>query len=242
MTYILSGAKEVSYEQLKNIPTPAPEGRWNPVPHKTVANMFTGLIQDRGYAIEEIKYGVDKFDDMFGYIRLGNQALVGRDQATHIKQVVGIRNSHNKRFSVSAVAGSQVLVCSNLQFRGEFKMRRKHTINVMRDLGSRINGLIDQVESSWDDTLQCYANYAERDITKSDAHDLIMLSAEAGAINPSDVLRVKDEYINPRHEDFRPENAWSLFNASTEVLKRVPSQLQRKSIILHDVYNKYIAN
>ena len=121
-------------------------------------------------------------------------------------------------------------------------MRRKHTTNVMRDLGSRINRLIDQVESSWNDTLQCYANYAERDISKSDAHDLIMLSAEAGAINPSDVLRVKDEYINPRHEDFRPENAWSLFNASTEVLKRVPSQLQRKSIILHDVYNKYIAN
>lgn len=239
MTYILSGAKEITYDHLKSIPTPRPEGRWHPLPHKTVAFNFIGHIRDRGWEIEEARYGIDKFNDMFGYLKLSNEALVGGKSATHLKQVIGIRNSHNKRFSVSAVAGTQVTVCSNLQFRGEFRMRRKHTTNIMRDLSPRINGMLDDIETSWDDTLAAYAMYENTPLKRANSHDLIMQAAEQGAINPSDVLRVKEEYSNPRHEEFKDPNAWSLFNAATEVLKRVPTQLAQKSIKLHQVFDDY---
>jgi len=239
MTYILSGAKEITYDHLKTIETPKPEGRWHPLPHKTVAFNFLGHIRDRGWQIEETRYGIDKYNDMFGYIRLGNEALIGPNSATHLKQVIGIRNSHNKRFSVSAVSGSQVLVCSNLQFRGEFRMRRKHTTNIMRDLGSRINGLLDEVENNWERTLAAYAMYENTPLQRSQEHDLIMRATAHGAINPSDVLRVRDEYNNPRHEEFKEANAWSLFNAATEVLKRVPTQLAQKSIKLHEIFDDY---
>ena len=238
MTYILSGAKEISYEQLKEVNTPQGSGRWKPVPHKTVASHFIGLTEQRGFHIESVKYGLDTFGDMFGYIRLGNEALVGKN-ADHIKQVIGFRNSHNKRFSISAVAGAQVMVCSNLQFRGQFSMRAKHTTNVMGRLEDRIHGLIDQATSSWSETIKNYATYAAHDLSDADANDLIVQSAEAGAINCSDILKVKAEYKDPTHAEFRKQNAWTLFNASTEILKKVPTQLSQKTIKLHEVYDEF---
>ena len=238
MTYILSGATEVSYEQIKSINTPQPKDRWRPVPHKTVASNFIGLIEQRGYGIESTKYGLDKFGDMFGYIRLRNEAVIGNN-ADHIKQVIGFRNSHNKRFSISAVAGAQVMVCSNLQFRGQFNMRAKHTTNVMDKLDTRINALIDQAVSTWGSTIQSYGTYAKTFLDESLANDLIMKSAEAGAINTTDVLNIKNEYLNPRHSDFKHTNAWALFNASTEILKKAPKQLAAKSIKLHEVYDEF---
>jgi len=118
-------------------------------------------------------------------------------------------------------------------------MRRKHTTNIMRDLSPRINALLDEVQDNWDKTLAAYSMYENTPLKRADAHDLIMRSAENGAINPSDVLRVKEEYSNPRHAEFKETNAWSLFNAATEVLKRVPSQLAPKSIKLHQVFDDY---
>jgi len=66
-----------------------------------------------------------------------------------------------------------------------------------------------------------------------------MKSAEAGAINTTDVLNIKNEYLNPRHSDFKHTNAWALFNASTEILKKAPKQLAAKSIKLHEVYDEF---
>jgi hypothetical protein len=238
MTYILSGANEVTWEQLKSIPTPKAKGRWHPVTHKTVASHIIGLTQQRGHTINEIRYGIDKYNDMFGYMRLNNTSAIGNN-ADSVQQVVGFRNSHNKRFSVSAVAGSQVMVCSNLQFRGEHGMRRKHTTHVMRDLGNRINDMLNDAFGEWEDTVKSYTKYSLTPLSSKDADHLIMRSAKAGAINPSDVLKVEHEFYNPTHDDFADHNAWSLFNATTEILKRVPTQLQQKTIKLHKVYDEF---
>lgn len=48
--------------------------------------------------------------------------------------MVGLRNSHDKRFLVGISFGSRVFVCDNLAFTGDHVVKRKHTANLKRDL------------------------------------------------------------------------------------------------------------
>ena len=61
---------------------------------------------------------------------------------------------------------------------------------------------------------------------------------DAEAIPPSAIPRVLQEYRSPWHEEFMPRNAWSLFNAHTEVMKAKPHLLADRTRVLHGVFNE----
>jgi len=51
------------------------------------------------------------------------------------------------------------------------------------------------------------------------AHSFIVELARAEAFSSSDILPVVNEFENPRHEEFKERNAWSLYRSCTEVMK-----------------------
>ena len=111
------------------------------------------------------------------------------------------------------------MVCDNLSFSGEIKLSRKHTRYIMRDLPRLTDRAIYKLKDRWhlqDQRIDAYKNY---NLTDRHAHDLVIQSLDRGACTSTQIPKILKEWREPTYEEFSPRNAWSLFNAFTEVHK-----------------------
>src|SRR5439155_23364020 len=63
------------------------------------------------------------------------------------------------------------------------------------------------------------ARMAGMELTPEQASHVILAAFRRGIISSLQLPKVCGEWESPRHEEFKPRTAWSLFNAFTEVLK-----------------------
>ena len=192
------------------VPTPAWTSTWHPVPHIDVVDAVENAISRRGMAIESERFGLARDQQkMFGVVTLTNR------NNPEWTRCIGIRNSHDQSFAAGICCGVSVLVCSNLCFGGEFVIKRRHTSGI---------DLFSMVEETMDAMTDNYLLFEERLL---DLHDMpldddyarifIVKAAEYGAIPSCDILAVFNEYMEPRHEEFKERTKWSLLNAFTEI-------------------------
>jgi hypothetical protein len=65
---------------------------------------------------------------------------------------------------------------------------------------------------------------------------------DCAAITPAQIPSVLDQWRRPPHEAFAGRNAWSLFNAFTEVHKAVnPHTALRRGEALHGLFDAEVA-
>lgn len=235
MSYYISGSQEVDFSGLQAIPTPAATETHYPIPHHEFMELIQTKVTNLGFNIEEARYGIDKHNDMHSIITLEKP---GQANGT-FKNVVGVRNSHNKRFSAGLVSGASVMVCDNLSFNGEVKVQRKHTRFIMRDLPNRVDEMFGTIINNWAGQTARFDGYAQTKLATNEVDQLIGTAIRRNGISPSKALKVIEEYDNSKHDEFKERNAWSLFNAFTEVLKQSPTALSQRSINLHGVFDEY---
>ena len=202
--------KYVDRSALALVPTPSPTATWRPVPHIDVVDAVENAISNRGMIIESERFGLARDQQkMFGVITLTNR---NNQEWT---RCIGIRNSHDQSFAAGICCGVSVLVCSNLCFGGEFVIKRRHTSGI---------DLFSMVEETMDAMTDNYLSFEERLLELHDmplyddyARIFIVKAAEYGAIPSCDILAVFNEYMEPRHEEFKERTQWSLLNAFTEI-------------------------
>src|SRR5205823_8228403 len=116
------GAREVTHEQLRDVPCPSPEGRWHPVPHAQVLDYALQALRDAGYELGSMSLGLSRGDArFFGTLTLRSPLASG------VQLAIGVRSSLDKSISLQWACGSRVFVCDNLAFRSEQVIARKHT-------------------------------------------------------------------------------------------------------------------
>ena len=207
------GERTLTRQDLSLIPTPEPTSTWRPVPHSLVAEMAVEESQQRGWRIVSEDYGVGSGGSkMFGVLRFSPN---GRSDFT---RAIGVRNSHDKSLAVGITAGISVLVCSNLAFGGESVVHRRHTSGI--ELDGLVHGVFDKMEESFIRLERNADGLKLKAISIDDARRMIVVAAEMKAIPSCDILSVLDEFRNPRHDEFKPRNRWSLLNAFTETAKK----------------------
>ena len=202
--------KYVDRSALALVPTPSPTATWRPVPHIDVVDAVENAISNRGMTIESERFGLARDQQkMFGVLTLTNHSN------PEWTRCVGIRNSHDQSFAAGICCGVSVLVCSNLCFSGEFVIKRRHTSGI---------DLFSMVEETMDAMTDNYLSFEERllelhdiGVTDNQARIFIVKAAEYGAIPSCDILAVFNEYLEPRHEEFRERTQWALLNAFTEI-------------------------
>ena len=60
-------------------------------------------------------------------------------------------------------------------------------------------------------------------------------------IGPRQFIAAAEEWRKPRHDEFQPRNAWSLYNAVTESLKTSPPQeVMEKHVNLHAYFKRLL--
>ena len=231
-------AKDTTWENLCNVVTPEPTETHHPVPHHVLFGMVRDQMAEQGYRVTESQHGITKDGDRyFGVMQL---------QSDHLKDwapVVGLRNSHDKSITAGMCFGTSVFVCDNMAFYGDlFSLSRMHTSKILEDLPEKIKegcGKSGQTNKRMELTID---HYKATKVSNRLAHHLIVKALDNGAIVSRSLPHVLEEWRNPRHIDFKSRNAWSLFNAFTETMKRagdIGTHIGRTSR-LHRVFDKQL--
>ncbi len=229
------GAIPVSRDELAAVPTPRSTDTWYPLPHHDLVAEVEAHLEGAGMEIEAAVHALSHEGlRYFGILQLRQPEGSDRDYGW----VVGLRNSHDKSCPAGLVTGSQVFVCDNLAFSGEVRLARKHTKNAARDLRhmtARAVGLLGDRFESLDRRIAAYRAEPMADWC---AHDLVVRACDCLAITASQIPHVVQEWRKPSHPEFEPRTAWSLFNAFTEVQKRVgPHAALHRGEALHGLFD-----
>jgi hypothetical protein len=214
MTLMLhAGAKEVAYDELRELETPPATETHMPIPHFRVVEMIRYALGFYGHEVVDEHHGITP-DGMryFGVLSL-------KSPYGNYCDNVGLRNSHDRTFPVGIAFGSQVFVCDNLSFIADHVIRRKHTANAKRDLPGLVSELIEPLGAQRQVQAETFGRYKRTLLTDERADHAIMSLYRDGVIGVQRIADVEREWQHPSFEEFRQErNIWRLFNAATFAL------------------------
>ena len=226
----------VKRDELHGIPVPSGTHSWRPVAHTTILGEVEARLRETGTRIVGERLTVTHGGGrLFAVLRVGNP-----DAPFGVEQAIGVRNAHDQAFAAGVAAGMQVLVCSNLSFAGDVVFKRRHTVNVMRDLPGMVSSAVDSLQGLWQRQTRQVEAYRNTRLLNHRAHDLTIQALDAGVISGSRIPRIIAEWRDPRHEDFRPRTVWSFFNAITENLKDYTHDLPTRTQQLHAVCDRFV--
>ena len=211
------GASKIGREQLAQACTPEGDNTWCPIPHATLVAEVEGALNRANMRIVNEAHGMSA--DAARYF--GLLQIVNGDEQGDYCYVLGLRNSHDKRFPAGLVVGSGVFVCDNLAFSGEIKIARKHTRHIVRDLPGLVSGAVGQLGDRWHEQAERINAYRRHELTDAQAHDLVIRALDNRAITVTQVPAILQEWRTPRHPEFAVDgrSAWRFFNAVTEAAK-----------------------
>ena len=231
------GAAHVDPEQLERVNTPAAEGRWQPIGHAELAGQVRRGLEDAGMKVLNEAHALNRQGaHYFGLMQVAIDGHENEEWGT----VVGLRNSHDKRFPAALAMGSSVFVCDNCSFAGEVVLARRHTTHIRRDLPEVTARAVGRLADFAGQTERRANLYRNREIVNAEAHDLIVRSLDAQAITTTMVPKVLEQWRAPNHAEFKDRNLWSLYNAFTETLKGGLLKLPRRSEALHGVLDSTV--
>lgn len=224
------GAATATRTEVESTSTPASTRTWQPIPHIEIVERVEAALRSNhltvGKVAHSLSHGGSRY---FGLLEVRDRNTPANDYAW----VLGIRNSHDKTFPAGLVAGASVFVCDNLSFSGEVRVTRKHTRHIRRDLTALVQCAVGKLMGTWHHQAARISAYKRHRIGDAAVHDLLVRSVDVGVVPNRLVPDVLFEWRHPRHDDFAPRTAWSLFNGYTEVLKGNLAELPRRTERLH---------
>jgi hypothetical protein len=226
----------VTSDELALVPTPEPTSTWHPIPHHLLLTHLQESLAAGGIKITKEEHGLQAAgNNYFGVLTVNRENEEG-----DFDYVVGLRNSHIKRFPAGLVVGLSVLVCDNLSFCGEITVARRHTNQIERDLEGLVLGAVGQLADRWSDQEERVKAYRWTGVSNLRAHDILVRSLDARIITLTHVPKVLAAWRKPRHKAFEPRTAWSLFNCFTEALKDSSlSRLAPRTQALHGLFDQF---
>ena len=213
------GASKVEREALELVPTPTGTHSWTPIGHFDLLTQVEKSLASRKLSVVSEAHGVTKDGARyFGLLQVSNEAI--GDQPDY-GYVVGLRNSHDRRFPVSLAVGSSAFVCDNLSFSSEITAFRRHTTYVRRDLPNLMARAVAQLSDKWTDQQARFDAYKNHELSNVQAHDLLVRALDVRAITTTQIPHILTEWRTPRHPEFASAGptAWRFFNAVTEIAK-----------------------
>ena len=214
------GGQFVDRNAVALVQTPERTESWKPVPHIEVIEAVSQVIKAHDWTITEEQFGLAREGQkLFGVMKIDKSSSSSSDWVL----CLGLRNSHDKSFSVGLSAGISVMVCSNMAFGGTTVIKRRHTSRI--ELAQLVDVAINELENEFL-ILETVCEDLKVQYLKNDdeARCKIVKAAEIGTINSSDILPVFQEFKSPRHEAFLEPTRWSLLNAFTETIKKYTPQ------------------
>lgn len=211
------GAALIGRQDLRELDTPPATETHKPIPHAQFVGSIIESLAYRRLQVVRDEYAVTP-DGMrlFGFIQVNIEE-------NGIQLAIGVRNSHDKSFSLGLVAGYRVFVCDNLAFHGAFAAitRKKHSKNL--DLDEVVGIGVDRVQRHFQKTLLDVNAWRGFELSDIRAKSIICDAFIGRGIDAPQHLGklVHRNYFTPNLPDFDPRNMWSLSNAFTSAFKEL---------------------
>ncbi len=216
------GAWEATKADLASVPVPEETESYCPVPYGRFVEEVELHVPRFGLRVTQERFALSREgDQMFGVLTCTN----GNGHTDHAL-AIGLRNSYDRSLSVGLVAGSIVFCCDNLAFSGEVAMHRKHTANVFRDLPDLIYRMLSRVSSMQSRIHEEIAAMKAWELSPETADHLLVEAVRKNVLPASHLPKVMEAWERPKHEEFAPRTAWSLYNAFTEAQKSRSARAQ----------------
>ena len=239
MTLMLHrGGWQATKADLAAVELPEATPTYHPVPYSRFIEEVELDVPRSGLTIRSEQFALaHDGNQMFGVLTCAN----GKPDSDYAL-AIGLRNSYDRSLSVGLTFGSRVFCCDNLAFNGEVTMHRKHTANVFRDLPDLIYRMLSQVSSMRERTHREIAAMKVRELPPAHAHHLMVVAIRENVLAASRLPKVLEAWERPKHEEFAPRTAWSLFNAFTEVKKAGGARAQMEgSLRLSSFFRRQLA-
>ena len=239
------GAAKVERDWLALMTAPRSTDTWFPIPHERLIREVEGALDRAGMRVVNQAHGLSPDGcRYFGLLQIATTEVSwSRPQppTPDYTYVLGLRNSHDKRFPAAMVLGSQVFVCDNLAFSGEIKIERKHTRFIERDLPVLVGTGVSQLAERWHQQDARFAAYKQTELAPSEAHDLIIRALDSHAFTPKQLPAVLSQWRTPNHPEFtESRTVWRLFNAVTEAVKGSLWALPVRTQALHNLLDTHL--
>lgn len=217
MLMLKEGVRVANRDVLKSIRTPDGEGRWKPVPHFELANACVERAKSCGLVVQKEEWGVvgKERSRLYGVLKFAPDHKL--DMPSGMAPCMGVRSSFDKKVAIGIAIGATVFCCENGALSGDYTIRKLHTTGF---------NLTDEIETAFQKfneqagTLTAMVRGLQAlNLTDKSANHLIVNAFRHDVMPGSFMMDVIKEYHEPRHPEFKPRNAWSLYNAFTEVVK-----------------------
>ena len=233
------GAEIADRKTVFDTPTPENTETWYPLSHKALIEEVETQLDSAAFTVTGESHALSH--DGLRYFGVFEVNTSSTEEKKDYTWIVGLRNSHDKSYPAGLVAGTRVLVCDNMAFSGSVRISRKHTRYAMRDLRHLTSRAVGQLGDKFQQLDQRIDGYKDRPLADPEAHDVLVQAIDCRVITPTQLPAVLKEWRKPSHEVFRERNAWSLFNAVTEVHKTInPHTALARGQALHGLFDQLV--
>lgn len=229
MLYVHAGANVQTLDRIKKdyiVPTLAElrekrkgEGvgnRWKPMHHADLIDEIHAAVKGRGMTVAKESFALSQdTHSVYGWMQFDGFDIGRKDMAP----VLGFRHDNLQRFRLLGVTGSRVFVCDNGAIVGDFVFGMKTTSGNVDDMEVKIDAGLIAWERQAADMKRLVQHLEESELTQAQADHLLVMGARNNCYAWNQLGKIDQEYREPRHDDFKPRNAWSLYNAVTEIAK-----------------------
>jgi hypothetical protein len=204
-----------SFQELAEVPLPARTSSYTPVPHTELVQMIDGMCSASGFSVVDHRFELAAN----GHQLFGVYHIEAHDGS--FRKALGFRNSYDKSIAVGLCAGSSVIVCSNLMFKGDVIMMRKHTGSCMTDIGDLVSRCFDVMDVEFEEIKEDAGRLQEIEMPRTKMAELAgRLFIEEDLFSSTQLNVMKREIIGSPL--FKEQTAWDFYNHATEALKHCP--------------------
>lgn len=185
----MNSKEMLTRNEVMAIESPEYTKTWHPISHREVIESLDEVLNVKQIGVVQERYSIKNGgDNMFG-----SWVLDIEKNGTRIQ--LGFRNSISKTFAVGICAGTFVIVCSNMQFRGEFIEFRKHTSGIsyeeLLQLGNRA---VDQVVEQGNKVIEWQGNLSKYELNVPKFKQITYDAMEQGILAPNHFNKFLSSY------------------------------------------------
>ncbi len=198
--------------EVLSVPVPKQTDSYVPVSNKHLIEAVKSQLSSNGLSVSNEQYELSKNGlQMFGSMSIS----ADNANAVMVKEF-GFRNSYDKSLPVGFVSGSKVLVCSNLMFRGDIILMRKHTLNVYEDFEKLLTQAVSGINTQFGFIQEEYEKMNRIQVTDTEAAHLTGEMYFKNKIKDTHVSIIRKEW----NDTYTNKTAWDFCQCTTEALKK----------------------
>lgn len=198
--------------EVLSVPVPAQTDSYIPVSNKHLIDSVKDHLSSNGLSVSNEQYELSKN----GLQLFGSMSIETINTGAVMVKEFGFRNSYDKSLPVGFASGSKVLVCSNLMFRGEIILMRKHTLNVYGDFEKLLSQAVSGINTQFNFIQEEYEKMNKIRVSDTEAAHITGEMYFKNKIKDTHVSIIKKEW----KETYKNKTAWDFCQCTTEALKK----------------------